>query len=143
MTTARTTTATGGAPPHPATLLPRLVSDDAPAAIDFYRQALGAELVERHDGEDGKVHHAVLAVAGMAFAVKSADAADPSPATLGGTPVVLLLELEHAEQVDRWGTRFEAAGGHVVFAVGDQEYGRRDGRFRDPSGHLWQLPAPR
>ena len=140
MTTTDPTTVPGGAPTDRATLLPRLVCDDAVAAIAFYERALAAEVVERHDGPDGAVHHAVLTVDGTPVAVKSADEVDPSPASLGGTPVVLLLEVE---DVDAWAGRFTAAGGVVVFAVDDRhEYGRRDGRFRDPAGHCWMFSAP-
>lgn len=140
MTTSPDAPATGGAPPGPAALLTRLVCEDAVAAIAFYERALGAEVVERHDGADGAVQHAVLAVAGTTFAVKSAGGPDPSPTSLGGTPVVLMLEVD---DVDPWAHRFAAAGGEVVYAVDDRhEYGRRDGRFRDPAGHLWLLSAP-
>ena len=49
MTTPVDATALGGALSAAAALLPKLVCDDAPAAIDFYVRALGAEVVERHD----------------------------------------------------------------------------------------------
>lgn len=139
MTTPVDATALGGALSAAAALLPKLVCDDAPAAIDFYVRALGAEVVERHDGDDGRVHQSVLAAGGIRFSVKSADGVDPAPTASDGSPVVLQVEIE---DVDPWAARFVAAGGEVVFAVGDREYGRRDGRFRDPAGHVWQLSGP-
>lgn len=139
MSTTSDATAPGGAPPTTAALLPKLVSDDAPAALDFYVRALGAEVVERHDGDGGRVHQSVVAVGAVRFSVKSADEVDRSPVSWGGTPVVLQL---HVDDVDTWAARFEAAGGEVVFPVGDREYGRRDGRFADPAGHVWQLSGP-
>ena len=30
-----------------------------------------------------------------------------------------------------------SAGAEVVFGIADQFYGRREGRLRDPFGHLW------
>ncbi len=32
-----------------------------------------------------------------------------------------------------------AGGATVVFPIADQFYGAREGRLRDPSGHLWIL----
>jgi uncharacterized glyoxalase superfamily protein PhnB len=44
--------------------------------------------------------------------------------------------------VDATATRMIDAGAEVVFAVDDRDYGYRDGRLRDPFGHLWLLSQP-
>ncbi len=114
-------------------LVPRLVVDDAAAAIDFYGKAFGAVEVER-TAHNGTIVHAELSFDGVPVMVKDADEFDPAPGTLGGTPVLLTVD---TVDVDALGQRLEAAGATVVFPISDQDYGRRDGRFRDPFGHLW------
>ncbi len=57
-----------------------------------------------------------------------------SPATLGGTSVVLDL---HVANADETFARAIAAGGEQVFPLADQFFGDRTGRVRDPFGHHW------
>ena len=46
-------------------LSPHLVVDDAPAAIDFYVKAFGAEELGRVPGPDGRLVHAALRINGF------------------------------------------------------------------------------
>lgn len=118
---------------------PRLVVADAAAAIDFYAKVFDAEELECHTSDEGKIHHAMLRIGGVQVAVKDEDEFDPSPKTLGGSPVILAVEVDDADAV---GERMEAAGGTVVFAIQDWEYGQRGGRLADPFGHLWMIAQP-
>ena len=118
------------------TVVPRLALADADAAIDFYRRALGAELVERVTDPDGRVVHAELRIGTSKVSVKDADDHDRSPADLGGSPIVMQLD---TDDVDAVAASMEAAGATVVFPVGDQDYGYRDGRLQDPFGLQWLL----
>jgi uncharacterized glyoxalase superfamily protein PhnB len=34
------------------------------------------------------------------------------------------------------------AGAAIVFPIDDQFYGKREGRLRDPFGHLWIISQP-
>jgi uncharacterized glyoxalase superfamily protein PhnB len=115
-------------------LSPRLVVDDAARAIDFYIAAFGAKERQRHAGPDGRIVHAELALGPATLALKDAGDGDPAPPTLGGTPVILTLQVG---DVDAVADALTASGAAVVYPVSDQEYGARDGRFRDPFGHLW------
>jgi uncharacterized glyoxalase superfamily protein PhnB len=72
-------------------------------------------------------------------ALKDQDDVDRSPRSLGGTPVVLSVEVADADAV---ADRMVAAGGTVVFAVDDHGYGYRDGRVEDPFGHQWIVSQP-
>ncbi len=119
----------------------RLVVQDAPAAIDFYRRALGATELVRYAEPNGTVVHAELqlggagAGAGATFALTEDDGdANCSPASLGGATVQLSLVVPDADAV---GAAMVAAGAEVVFPIEDQYYGMREGRLRDPFGHLW------
>lgn len=117
---------------------PRLVIDGAAQAIEFYVEVLGAEVFERFDtpGPDGKIVHCALAIGETVVSVTEADEGfcNSAPATLGGTPVLLTLEVEDALAV---GARLEQAGAEVIIPIEDRFYGKREGRLRDPFGHLW------
>lgn len=117
-------------------LYARLVVSDGPRAIDFYRTALGAEEVERYTDPQGKIVHAMLRIGGVPVAVKDEDDADPAPTTLGGSPVVIALDVTDA---DATADAMLSAGATVVYPVADQHYGQRGGRVADPFGHLWMI----
>ena len=117
-------------------LTPRLIVAGADRAIDFYRTAFGADLIERYTDDTGRVVHAALALgdAIVALAEERPDWNNVAPARLGGTPVILTLVVADADAV---GAKLVAAGAEPVFPIADQVYGHREGRFRDPFGHLW------
>ncbi|MFF8935878.1 VOC family protein [Streptomyces paradoxus] len=117
-------------------LYARLVVPDGPRAIDFYRAALGAEEIERYTGPDGRIVHALLRLGDAVVAVKDADEADPAPASLGGSPVIMALDVSDADAVAEAMLR---GGATVVYPVADQHYGQRGGRLADPFGHLWMI----
>lgn len=117
-------------------LCPRLVVADADRAIAFYARALGAEETMRYAGADGTIAHAEITVGGFVVAVKDESEDDPSPVSLGGTPVQIGLRVTDADAVARAMT---AAGATVVIPIADRPYGQRDGRLVDPFGHVWVL----
>lgn len=45
------------------------------------------------------------------------------------------------DDVDALGERLLAAGAETIIPIADQFYGHREGRFRDPFGHLWIVTA--
>jgi uncharacterized glyoxalase superfamily protein PhnB len=116
-------------------ITPRLVVDDAPAALEFYTSALGAVEQERYE-LDGRIAHALILIDGQPVALKDADETDRSPRSLGGTPVILSIDVPDADAV---AGRMVGAGATVIFAVDDHGYGYRDGRVEDPYGHQWLI----
>lgn len=119
-------------------ITPRLVVDDAAAAIEFYARAVEAVERERHQA-NGKIAHALLSIQGQEIAIKDSDDVDPSPRSLGGSPVLLSVKTTDADSV---AARMVEAGAKVIFAVGDHGYGYKDGRLEDPFGHLWLISQP-
>lgn len=117
-------------------IYPRLVVSDGARAIDFYVAALGAEEVTRHTDPDGKIVHAELRIGGATVAVKDEGDGDPAPPTLGGSPVIMALDVLDADAVGEAMTR---AGATVVYPIQDWSYGSRGGRLADPFGHLWMV----
>jgi uncharacterized glyoxalase superfamily protein PhnB len=125
-----------------STVHPRIVVSDADRAIDFYRRAFGAELRERFvDDAAGRVVHAALSIGGAVVALADEDPAhgNVAPTSLGGSPVLLQLVVDDAYAAEK---RLEEAGGEAIFPVADRFYGKREGRLRDPFGHLWILTQP-
>jgi PhnB protein len=119
-------------------LTPLLVVRDAPAAIDFYVRALGAVEVARYvNKRSGTVSHADLALGLASFSVTEEARAwsSDAPPSLGGSPVVLQLGVENADESFR---RMRDAGAAVVFGLTDF-CGERMARVRDPFGHIWIL----
>jgi PhnB protein len=120
------------------TLVPRLVVADAPAAIAWYVDALGARELVRHATKEGRIVHAELEVLGALLYVVEQEPAwhNHAPPSLGGSPVLLCLDVE---EVDALGARMEAKGAKVIFPIADQFYGERGGRLQDPFGHVWLI----
>jgi len=129
-------------PEHLHTITPRLIVRDGPSAIDFYREAFGAEeVVDRFTGPDGQLIHAELRLGDSVVMISEegpdAEAPARSPQSLGG--VVSAVMATYWEDVDAVWERVVAAGAEVVYPLADQFYGERGGRVRDPFGQQWML----
>lgn len=100
-------------------IVPLLIVRDAARAIDFYSEALGAREVSRClDRSRSTVSHADLAIGGAVFSVTEEARAwnSDAPPSLGGSPVVLQLQVE---DVDVAFDRMVTAGAEVVFPLID------------------------
>jgi PhnB protein len=64
------------------------------------------------------------------------DGTDPSPKTLGGSPVALFVYVEDVDDVYR---RAIDAGAKSVQAPENHFYGDRLAMFDDPFGHRWNI----
>jgi PhnB protein len=129
-------------PKHLGTVTPRLVVADGAAAIEFYRDAFGAEeLGEPFTDPDGRVIHAEIRI-GDSVVMITEDSGDSSavarsPHSLGG--IVSAIMATFWSDVDVAWERAVAAGAEVVYPLADQFYGERGGRLRDPFGQQWML----
>ncbi len=119
-------------------LTPRLVVRGAAAALDWYAKALDAKELERFATPEGKIVHSAIEVRGCVLAVidEALDWGNPSPAELGGSPILLHLVVDDADALAKTMTEH---GAEVVIPIDDRFYGYREGRLRDPFGHLWIL----
>ena len=123
-------------------LVPYLTVSGAAAAIDFYKAAFGAEELTRHAAPGGgKLMHATLMVHGSTLMLADdfpeyANGRGRTPEALGGSPVILALEVEDANAT--W-ARAVAAGARVRFPLEDQFWGERYGQVTDPFGHIWSI----
>src|ERR1700761_2363842 len=106
-----------------APLIPYLVVSNAAAAIDFYKNAFGAEELARHKaGDSPQIMHAHLQINGGSFMLSdgfSAMMGQPAmtPEALHGSPVTLHLQ---TEDVDSLWNRAVGAGATVTMPLADQ-----------------------
>ena len=135
------------AAPNPADfgmhgLCPHLVCKGAADAMDFYKSAFGAVEMMRLPGPDGKLMHGSMQINGcmVMFADEFGDVgtehSNAAPPTLGGTPVVIHLQVDDC---DAWAARAVAAGAKTIMPMADMFWGDRYGLIEDPFGHRWSI----
>ncbi len=117
-------------------LTPYLATNDPAAAIDWYTEVFGAELLgEPIVMDDGRIGHAELRIgdAVMMLAGEYPEEDHRSPLALGGSTVAIQVyvpdsDATYALAVERGATPLRPIGEH---------YGARGGVLRDPFGHRW------
>jgi uncharacterized glyoxalase superfamily protein PhnB len=123
-------------------LLPHLVFDNAAAAIEFYKNAFGAEEGCRMASPDGsKVMHAEMTIGGSPFYL-----ADDFPEYCGGkarnpkaTGVSSVTIHQYVLDCDAAIAKAEKAGATVIMPATDMFWGDRYGKVTDPFGHEWSF----
>jgi uncharacterized glyoxalase superfamily protein PhnB len=120
---------------------PRLVIDRVDDAITFYRDAFGAELIERFVDASGIVVHTAIRIGTSVISIAQEMEAWQllGPTAIGGSPVLLHLTVADPDAAC---ARTVARGGAIVIPIKDRPYGKREGRVCDPFGHLWVLSRP-
>jgi PhnB protein len=114
---------------------PHLSVVGAADAIDFYTSVLGASERMRMGTPDGMVAHAELELGGSVIMVgeEMPGGVDPSPKTLGGSPVALFV------YVDDVFARAIESGAQAVQEPENHFYGDRVAMLDDPFGHRWNI----
>ncbi len=123
-------------------LTPHLFVADIDAAITFYRRVFGAVELFRNVLPDGTVLFVELAVgdARLLVSEESERLNALSPLSIGGSPVLLLLETDDVDDLAR---RAVFAGATVEIPVQEMFFGERYGVVVDPFGHRWALSTRR
>jgi uncharacterized glyoxalase superfamily protein PhnB len=111
---------------------------DPDAAVRFYGAVFGATEVFRNTTADGNVAFVELAfgAAKLLIGGEVPEMGAVGPETVGGTPVLLTVELE---DVDAAARRAEERGAVIEMPVEEQFWGERYGVVRDPFGHRWAI----
>ncbi|MCA9048630.1 MAG: VOC family protein [Planctomycetaceae bacterium] len=119
-------------------VFPYLRVRDANAAIEFYRNAFGAEEDFRLTEPGGRVGHAELNFGSLTVMVSDEypEYGIQGPEAFGGTGSSIHL---HVEDVDAMTKQAEAAGARVVMPPTDMFYGERVAKLLDPFGHDWMI----
>lgn len=117
---------------------PYLCISGAAEAIDFYKKAFGATERMRMGAPGGKIGHAEIDIGGalIMLADEYPEIDFRSPASIGGSPVVIHM---YVEDVDAFCKRAVDSGATLLKPVADQFYGDRSGTLRDPYGHVWSV----
>jgi PhnB protein len=124
--------------PIPTThFAPELHIPNGTTDIEFYKKFGAIEhFCLRND--DGSIHVAELEIDGAVFhlheIVRSLNALEPISA--GGVTTVIGLFVDDVHAVFERGI---SAGAVEISPVTDHEYGYRQGMFKDPFGHFWQI----
>jgi uncharacterized glyoxalase superfamily protein PhnB len=125
-----------------ATIVPCLVYRDAPAAIEWLRQAFGFQQHLVVPGENGVIHHAELTLGTAMIMIGSANDGPygrliKQPEEIGGcetqSPYVIV------EDADAIYASAKAAGAQIILDIKDEDYGGRGFSCRDLEGHIWNF----
>jgi PhnB protein len=115
-----------------------LAVEDASKAIDFYKEAFGAEETIRMPGPDGKVAHAELQIGDSKLMLS-----DPfpqsnvrPPSERGGPTASIFM---YVDDVDATFEQAQRAGATVVSELEDMFWGDRFGTVADPFGQVWAM----
>jgi PhnB protein len=127
---------------RPTGLTPHLFVRDTDAAVAFYRTAFGAAELFRNRLPDGRVMFVELAVgpARLLLSEETPTLGAMAPPTIGGTPVLLHLEVGDPDTVAQ---RAIDAGAEAEIPVQEMFWGERYGVLRDPYGHRWAISTAR
>lgn len=117
---------------------PYLIVKGAAGAIDFYKKAFGATELMRFAGPGGTIGHAEIRIGDspIMLADEHPQMGYRSPASLGGTPVSIMLYVNDVDKVVEGAVK---AGAKLERPIADQFYGDRNGTIQDPYGHVWTI----
>ena len=121
---------------------PYLVIEGVAAALEWYRDALGAVQVSRQTGGAGRVAHAEIRIgAASVFVGEEHPHLENifAPPRVGGTPVYLDLETDDVTGIFE---RMVAAGAEPIRRPTDPALPFQTAKVRDPFGHVWLLSRP-
>jgi uncharacterized glyoxalase superfamily protein PhnB len=120
------------------TITPYMTVRDAARAIEFYKQAFGAEEKGVMKGPDGKIGHAELRIGDSIIMLgdEFPEFGSLSPQSTGGVGMGLHI---YIEDVDSAFDRAVKAGATVEMPVADMFWGDRYGKLVDPFGHKWSI----
>jgi uncharacterized glyoxalase superfamily protein PhnB len=142
MTDTVTSTATTAPTPRaPSPLTPYLCASPAAEAMTWYADVLGATETMRYTGDDGRIGHAELDIAGARVYLSDEypELGVLAPTSIGGTAVALHLEVPDADAAYE---RVVAGGGTAPEPPRDEAYGARSFSMIDPFGHRWMIQTP-
>lgn len=103
--------------------------------IDFYAQ-LGANENFCFRNDDGSIHVAELEINGAIFHVHETMREALEPLSAKGVTSIIGLFVPNVEEVMQ---RAIEAGANEINPTTDYDYGYRQGMFKDPFGHVWQI----
>ena len=128
-------------PAGKAGLIPHPTCERCADAIEFYKQAFGAEEIFRMPAPDGRIMHAEIRIGTQAVFLADdfpeyCGGKAASPKALGGTPVTIHRYVENCDAAIQ---RALDAGATIKMPAADMFWGDRYGVVTDPFGHVWSI----
>ena len=122
-------------------IIPYLAYEDAPAALDFLRDAFGFTESFRMAMDDGRIGHAEVALGDSVLYLASLwkEVGNMSPKDLPGIHCQLYCRVD---DVDAHFRRARDHGATVINEPSDQGHGERTYRAMDLEGHRWIFGSP-
>lgn len=121
-------------------ITPFLSVKECAKAIKFYKEAFGAQEIEKHNAPDGRIMHAVLKIGNSLFMLADefpeSGCGIAAPVSLKGTTTMFHI---YTEDVDTLFAKATKAGAKVTRALENTFWGDRYGQVQDPFGHAWSL----
>jgi PhnB protein len=122
-----------------STATPSLTMKDSVKAIEFYKKALGAEVIDHMLSPDGnRTMHATIRI-GNSILMMGDEMGDPScrsAESMGGSPISLYLYVPNADESFK---RAISAGATETMPVTEMFWGDRAGGLKDPFGYHWMI----
>jgi PhnB protein len=120
------------------TFAPELFIKGGITDITFYTKAFGAIELRRFSNDDGSLHVAELSIHGSLFHLheEKLSSGEFSPELHNGITTLIGLFVSDVDAVMKSAL---AAGATEVSPAQDYDYGYRQGRIKDPFGHIWMI----
>jgi PhnB protein len=119
-------------------ITPHIVVRGAERAIVFYRDGFGAQELSRVPTPDGRLMSVQLRIGDglLHLADEFPEMGVLAPPSIGGTAVVLALDVPDAEKMF---AQAVAAGAEVRQPLQEVFWGELHGQLEDPFGHRWNV----
>jgi PhnB protein len=117
---------------------PHLTLKNVKAGMEFYQKAFGAKELRRWSNDDGSVHVAEMEINGAMFHLHEETPRDKqlSPETVKATTLLIGLFVPDPDKLFQGAIH---AGGKILNAMQDNDYGYRQGIVVDLFGHQWLI----
>ena len=118
-------------------ITPSLTFKDCRKALDFYKKAFGAKVLDFMPSPTGQgTMHATMQIGNSIVMMGDENQNCKSAETLGGSPISLYVYVPDADAAFKQAV---AAGGTATMPVADMFWGDRAGNIRDPFGYSWMI----
>jgi PhnB protein len=117
---------------------PSFTFKDTQKAIDFYKKAFSAKVLDLMKSLDGRgIMHATMQIGNSILMMGDEGLGGcKSAETLGGSPMSLYVYVPDADAAYKQAT---AAGAKATMPVGEMFWGDRAGHVTDPFGYSWMI----
>ncbi len=116
---------------------PSLTFKDSQKAIEFYKKAFGASVLDLFPSPTGRgIMHATIQIGDSIVMMGDENPGCQSAETLGGSPISLFVYVPNADAAFNQAV---AAGATVTMPVADMFWGDRAGHLKDPFGYSWMI----